>query len=778
MIIRLDGAMGTELQKRGLASGEPPELWNLTHPEEVISVHRSYLEAGAEIITANTFGANPAKYHDDLPLAKIIPAAIRCAREAGAKRIALDVGPTGRLLKTAGDYEFDAAYEAFAQEIRLGVEAGADLIHLETFNDTFELKAALLAAKENSSLPILASVALDENGKLLTGADVETIAALFNALKPTAAGFNCGLGPDHLLPFVKRLAARTQLPIIVKANAGLPSIVNGQTVYPTDPETFARDISACIEAGATYVGGCCGTTPRHLRAVSDIVQGMGDRQQANRPSPPPVVSSYSRTVELSMNDSLVIGERINPTGKKKLREAYQTGDTAYILREALAQVDAGASILDVNAGVPGLDEKSVLRKTIEAIQSVTDTPLQIDTASPAALEEALRHYNGVALVNSVNAKAESMAAVFPLVKKYGGIVVALTLDEHGIPTTAKGRLALARKILARGAEYGLTKDDFVFDVLTLAVSAEPDSARVILESLRLIRSELGVRTALGVSNISFGLPARPLLNASFYTLALEAGLNAAIVNPLSTEMMNAYRAWRALSGRDQACSEWIGANQENSSPATAPTFEADLGSAILRGLQADAAAQAQAALAAGCEPLELINREIVPALEAVGRNFESGKAFLPQLLRSAEAAASAFEIVRAAFERSGEKQTKRGPIILATVKGDIHDIGKNIVKALLENYNFEVIDLGKDVDPAEVVRAAIDSHAKLVGLSALMTTTLDAMQATIQALNAAVPSVQIMVGGAVLTETYAKEIGATYYAKDAMASVRIAESVL
>ena len=777
MIIRLDGAMGTQLQARGLQPGEIPELWNLMRPADITAVHRAYLEAGADIVSTNTFGANPAKYHGDAPLKDVIAAAVQCARDAGAKRVALDVGPTGKLLKPAGDFEFDAAYDAFAEQIRLGAEAGADLVFLETFGDTYELKAALLAAKENAKLPILASVALGEDGKLLTGADVDTIAALFNALKPDAAGFNCGLGPDRLFPFLKRFASRTNLPIIAKPNAGLPKVVDGKTVFTVGPEEFARDVAACIEAGATYVGGCCGTTPAHIAALKHTVPSASSPTGAAKL--PTVVSSYSKTVELPFDDSIVIGERINPTGKKKLREAYKSGDTGYILREAIAQVEAGAAILDVNAGVPGLDEPQVLRTTVEAIQSVTDTPLQIDTADPVALENALRHYNGKAMVNSVNAKEESMNAVFPIVAKYGGVIVALTLDEHGIPPTADGRLALAKKIIDRGAQYGLTKDDFVIDVLCLATSADPSSASVILESLRRIRAELGVRTVLGVSNISFGLPARPQLNATFYALALGAGLTSAIVNPLSPEMMSAYRSWRALMGRDVGCADWIAANpdKKESTPSFLIPQSSSLTSSVSHGLKADAAAAAQAAHAAGKQPVEIIDGEIVPALETVGKGFETGKLFLPQLLMAAEAAAQAFDVIRAALEKSGQATAKKGPIVIATVKGDIHDIGKNIVRALLENYGFDVIDLGRDVPPETIVETVRKTGCKLVGLSALMTTTVVAMKETVAQLRAADPSVKTIVGGAVLTQEYADEIGATYYAKDAMSSVRIAESV-
>lgn len=801
MIIRLDGAMGTQLQAKGLQPGEIPELWNLSHASDIIDIHRAYVKAGADIISSNTFGANGAKYHGDAPLKDIITAAVHNAREAGAKKVALDVGPTGRLLKPSGDFEFDAAYDAFAEEIRLGSEAGADLVLLETFADTYELKAALLAAKENCKLPVFASVSLSEDGKLLTGADVDTIAALFNALKPDACGFNCGLGPDKLLPFVKRLATRTSIPIIVKANAGLPKVINGETVFTVGPEEFARDITACIEAGAAYVGGCCGTTPRHIAAVCDKIQMMNDKRNKDfrhlsfntRNLPlPTIVSSYSRTVELPLDDSIIIGERINPTGKKKLREAYKAGDMGYILREAIAQVDAGAPILDVNAGVPGIDEPKVLRETVEAIQSITDTPLQIDTSDPAALENALRHYNGKAMINSVNAKEEVMNAVFPIVAKYGGVLVALTLDENGIPPTAEGRLALAKKMIERGEKYGLTKDDFVIDVLCLAMSADPTSVGVILESLRRIRTELGVRTVLGVSNISFGLPARPLLNSTFYALALEAGLTSAIINPLSVEMMTAYRSWRALTGRDEGCASWIEAVQNGTVGGAAPAsqlvsasptpIKADqaalntpLINAIVHGLRSDAAQLSRDAIAAGKTPIELIDGEIVPALETVGKGFEGGKLFLPQLLMAAEAASAAFEVIRAALEKSGNTSEPKGPIIIATVKGDIHDIGKNIVRALLENYGFNVIDMGKDVEPESIVEKALETKCKLVGLSALMTTTVVYMKETIEKLAEADPTIKTFVGGAVLTPDYAKEIHATYYAKDAMASVRLAE---
>ncbi len=774
-MIILDGAMGTQLQLRGLQPGEIPELWNVTRPDDIRAVHEAYLAAGANLIYANTFGANPAKYHGDVPLAEVIRAGLALAKESAAQygaSVALDVGPTGRLLKPAGDFAFDDAYEAFAEQIRIGAEAGADVIVLETFADTYELKAAILAAKENATLPIYATVALSADGKLLTGADVKTVAALFNALKPDAVGFNCGLGPDQLLPFVRELATLTSLPLIVKANAGLPKIVNGETVFTVEPDAFARDLAACAEAGVTLLGGCCGTTPAHIAAVKDALKTVVPTRAPCKSQA--VVSSYSRCVELPLDDSVVIGERINPTGKKRLKEAYRTGDTGYILREAIAQVEAGAAILDVNAGVPGIDEAKVLTETMEAIQSVTDAPLQLDTSDPIALERALRHYNGVALINSVNGKQEAMDAVFPLVKKYGGVIVALTLDEDGIPMTADGRVAIARRILDYGATFGLTQDDFAVDVLCLAVSADPMSARVILESLKRVRDELGVRTILGVSNVSFGLPARPLLNATFYSLALEAGLSSAILNPLSAEMMTAYRSWRALTGRDTNCAEWIASVAAvETMPAVPTESKHSLKKAIISGLKQDAATCADALLDAGNTPLDVINGEIVPALEVVGQGFERGTIFLPQLLMSAEAASAAFECVKKRF--ADAQGATKGPIVIATVKGDIHDIGKNIVRALLENYGFNVIDLGRDVAPAVIVEAARKNNCKLVGLSALMTTTVPFMAETIRQLADADPSIETFVGGAVLTPDYAAEIRATYYAKDAMASVRIAE---
>ena len=789
----LDGAMGTQLQARGLKPGETPELWNLFRPRDILSVHDAYFASGSNIVYANTFGANRAKYHGSAPLEEVVASGVALAKEsarkAGANRFAaLDVGPTGRLLKPAGDFEFDHAYDAFAEQISIGAKAGADLIAIETMGDICELKAAVLAAKENSSLPIIATVALGDDGKLLTGADVDCVAALLEGLRVAALGFNCGFGPDKMLPFVRRLASLVETPIVVKPNAGMPRLQDGRTVFDVPPEEFAKGVAALVEAGATIIGGCCGTTPDHIAALRPLA-GSPLAKPSRRFSTRGMVSSFAKAVAIPLDDTIIIGERINPTGKKRLKKALEEGDQAYILREAVSQAAAGAHVLDVNVGVPGLDERAVLDATIAAVQSVTDLPLQIDTSDPAALELALRHYSGKALVNSVNGKEESLNAVLPLVAKYGGVVVALTLDESGIPPTSDGRLAIARKILSKGAEYGLTPDDFVIDVLCLATSADPNSANVILESLSRVRSELVCRTCLGVSNISFGLPARALLNSVFYSMALDRGLSAAIINPLSCDMMVSFRAYRALTGRDKACTDWIEAEKDYVAPdpaatsvkgktagASASVAGGDLATAVRHGLKADAAQFARIALDNGAKPLEIIDSSIVPALESVGSAFETGKLFLPQLLMAAEAAGAAFEVVRSAMGAAGSSSQK-GPIVIATVKGDIHDIGKNICRALLENYGFKVIDLGRDVAPETVLSAARKEKAKLVGLSALMTTTVGAMAETVKLVHKELPSCPVAVGGAVLTADFAKKIEADYYSKDAMGLVRQALAI-
>ena len=817
--------MGTLLQARGLTAGETPEDWNVERPDDIVAVHRAYAAAGARVLYANTFGANRLKYRGRHSLEEVVRCGLSLANEVKTEGegegeggnfplVALDIGPTGKLLKPAGDLDFDDAVEAFAETIRLATSAvhpssspslltftpsSPDLIVIETMGDILELKAAVLAAKETCDLPIFATVTLGEDGRLLTGGSVETVAALLESLGVEAYGFNCGLGPDKMLPFVERLAKVSTRPIIVKPNAGLPKAVDGRTVFSVGPDAFAAEVAKLVAAGAKIVGGCCGTTPEHISRMAECLnvrnvrlcdahaRGPSFEQLNNRT----IVSSGTSVVELKPHEGLVIGERINPTGKKALKEAYAKGDVAFVLREAVKQVEAGAAVLDVNCGVPGLDEPALLDATVLAVQSVVTCPLQIDTADPAALERALRHVNGKPLVNSVNGKRESMDAVFPLVKKYGGAIVALCLDERGIPPTSDGRLEIARRILAEGARDGFSKSDFVFDALTLSVSADPNAALVTLETVRRLTEELGVNTVLGVSNVSFGLPNRPALNNAMYALAKRAGLSAAIANPSLIRDEIDPAAEDVLLGRDPNCSRWIESNAEPQGHGAVwgrgPQTETDriassvsLCLCVKKGLKDDARAAAEAALAAGRPALDLIDGEIVPALEEVGRGFETGAVYLPQLLMAADAAGEAVGVVRKTLQTSQTSQTfqtSKPPIVLATVKGDIHDIGKNIVRALLENYGFDVIDLGRDVPPEKIVEAAARSGAMLVGLSALMTTTVGAMAETIRQLKAAGLSCKTVVGGAVVTEDFAASIGADFYAKDAMRTVRIAEQL-
>ena len=778
----LDGGFGTMVQAAGLPVGKDPCDWNLENPAAITAVHRAYVAAGSGIVLSNTFGANRLKYHGPHALADLIPAALANARAAGAAKVALDVGPTGRLLKPAGDLDFDAAYDAFAETMRLG--ADADLVFIETMGDVYEVKAAVLAAKETLACPIYVTVALGENGQLLTGGSVECVAALLESLDVAAYGFNCGLGPDRMLPFVERLAKVSTKPIVVKPNAGMPRLVDGRTVFPETPAEFAAHVAALVRAGASVVGGCCGTTPDHIRAVTTA--GFVSAEPRPAAARGTIVSSGTGVVTLRPHGGLVIGERINPTGKKLLKEAYARGDVAYVLREAVKQIDAGAEVLDVNCGVPGLDEAALIDATVQAVQSVAACPIQIDTADPEALERALRHVNGKPLVNSVNGKRESIDAVFPRVKKYGGALVGLCLDADGIPATSDGRLAIARRILAEGAKYGFTKDDFVFDALTLAVSADPQAAVVTLETVRRLTEELGVNTVLGVSNVSFGLPNRPVLNSTMYALAKRVGLSAAIANPSVIRDEIDPLAEDVLLARDRNCERWIAqqtAAATSGAAAAAAATGGDplsmLAASVRRGLRDDAATAAKAALKGGAETMDIINAAIVPALEEVGKGFEAGRVFLPQLLMAADAAGEAFAVVKVAMAARGDRATGGAgrPIVIATVKGDIHDIGKNIVRALLENYGFDVIDLGRDVPPEKIVETAARTHARLVGLSALMTTTVGAMTETIRQIKAEGLDCRTVVGGAVVTQEFADSIGADFYGGDAMKTVRIAESL-
>ena len=786
-----DGGMGTLLQARGLQPGELPERWNITRPEAVIDIHHQYLLAGANIITANTFGANVLKFGDELEdiiaaaLANIRTAISRLNPEKQADRYAaFDVGSLGKMLQPLGDLPFEDAVEIFAKSIRIAARHGADLIFIETMNDSLEAKAAVLAAKENCDLPVFITCVYDAQAKLMTGADPAAMVAMLEGLGVDALGMNCSLGPEQMLPIVPRLAAETSLPLIVNPNAGLPRTENGKTVFDVDAERFSDIMVKIVEAGACLVGGCCGTTPEYIRRTVEKTASMPYRLPEKKAHT--VVSSYTHAVRIG-EGPVLIGERINPTGKARFKQALREGDIDYILNEGVRQQEAGAHILDVNVGLPEIDEPAMMLNVVRELQAVSDLPLQIDTVDPVAMEKAMRACNGKPLVNSVNGKPESMEAVFPLVKKYGGVMVALTIGPDGIPDTAEGRYAIAADIVAKAEAYGIDRRDIVVDPLAMAVSSDPKSADVTLESIRLIEERLGVHTSLGVSNISFGLPNRDFVTSTFFALALQTGLDAAIMNPFSLEMMKVYHSFRALRGFDANCADYIafasGLSTQTMTAAAGPasaasgiaaeTFE-PLKHAVIKGLKEKAGTLA-AQMAATMDPLEVINGQIIPALDVVGKGFEAKTVFLPQLLMSAEAAKAAFEAVKAAMPASD--QPSKGKIVLATVKGDIHDIGKNIVRTLLSNYGYEVIDLGKDVPPQKIVDCALEHDVKLVGLSALMTTTVPAMEETIALLRKSGARAKVVVGGAVLTQEYADMIHADRYAKDAMETVRYAEEL-
>ena len=783
-IVIFDGGMGTLLQKRGITPGELPERWNITHPDVIKSIHREYFDAGSNVVSTNTFGANILKFSEE-ELDCIIKSAIENAKaaieestSAKEKFVALDIGPLGKLLKPYGTLDFEDAVSAFAKTVSLGEKYGADLIIIETMNDSYETKAALLAAKENSSLPIIVSNAFGEDGKLMTGASPKAMIALLEGMGADCIGLNCSLGPKQLAPIVKEYLEYSSIPVILQPNAGLPKCENGVTVFDITAEEFANEVATAVKKGVRLVGGCCGTTPEYIKAVSDKVKYLSPVEITKKNLS--LISSYTNAVELGASP-ILIGERINPTGKKLLKEALRRSDINYILNEAIKQQEKKVHVLDVNVGLPEIDEVSLLKTAVFEIQSVCDLPLQIDTASPKAMENALRIYNGKPLINSVNGKEESMRRFFPLVKKYGGMVVALTLDENGIPETAKERFEIAKRILSVAREYGIDKKEIIFDTLTIPVSANKDAAKVTLDALEMIRRELGCLTSLGVSNVSFGLPNRDTVNSTFFSQALSKGLSAAIMNPFSAEMLRVYYSFNALNGFDENCAEYISFSETDVQTVVASTTSVadkqqgstNLQNAIIKGLR-DSAAKITKELLITVEPLNIVQNEIIPALDTVGIGFEKGSVYLPQLLMSAEAAKSAFEVIKAAM--SGASADK-GTVIIATVEGDIHDIGKNIVKLLLENYGFDVIDLGKDVAPEKVLETVLNVDAKLVGLSALMTTTVPAMEKTIKLLNKQAQSCKVVVGGAVLTEEYAKNIGADYYAKDAMETVRYAEKV-
>ena len=784
-LLFFDGGMGTLLQAEGLKPGELPETWNIMHADVITDIHRQYIESGSDIVLTNTFGANALKFHDETcSLQEIVRTAVIHAKtaaalaETGGREIytALDVGPTGKLLRPMGDLDFEDAYEAFGEVMRCGAEAGADLIHIETMSDTYELKAAVLAAKENTSLPVFVTTIFDERGKLLTGADVPAVVALLEGLRVDALGINCGLGPVQMLPVFEQILQYTSLPIIVKPNAGLPKQVRGETYYDVLPREFAATMREIVSQGAAIVGGCCGTTPEHIREMTEICRGMPLKPIAEKNIT--MVSSYGQSVCFGQG-SKIIGERINPTGKKRFKQALKEHDIDYILKEGITQQDLGAHILDVNVGLPDIDETAVMVEVVEELQSVTNLPLQIDTVDAKAMEAALRIYNGKPMVNSVSGKQESMDVVFPLMQKYGGVVIGLTLDETGIPKTAEERVAVARKIIKEAKKYGIQKKDIVIDVLAMTISSEPEGAKVTLEALKKVREELGVHTVLGVSNISFGLPGRPVINSNFYTMAMLNGLSAGIINPFSEEMMKSFYAYHALMNLDSNCEKYISRYAGISSAvqdASSGASKMSLKTAIEKGLKEEAY-HITSDMVKKQAPLDIINEHLIPALDYVGKGFEQGTVFLPQLLVSAETAKAAFAILKDSLAKSGGQGEKKDKVILATVKGDIHDIGKNIVKVLLENYGFDVIDMGKDVAPERITEKAKEENVQLVGLSALMTTTVVSMEETIRQLRKSVPGCQVMVGGAVLNQEYADMIGADFYGKDAMQSVYYAQRV-
>lgn len=774
-IVIFDGALGTELQKRGLKPGEHPEEWNITHSDVITDIHRSYIDAGADVINANTFGVNRLNFPDRIE--ELVSAAFSNAKKAvkdSGKEcaIALDIGSLGKLLKPAGEIEFEEAVEIFKEIVLSGAKNGADLILIETMTDSLETKAAVIAAKENSDLPVFVSNAYDSSHRLLCGADAGTMVAMLEGLGIDAIGINCSLGPKQMKPIVEDLCRYSSTPVFVCPNAGLPREENGKTVFDVTADEFAEIQKEFLETGVHGVGGCCGTTPEFINKLSLL---------KNEITPLPVeeknytvVTSFAKSVYFGKRPVL-IGERINPTGKSKFKQALRDNNISYILGEATGQKDKKVHILDVNVGLPEIDETEMMCRSIQAIQAVVDLPLQIDTSDFDAMEKAMRIYNGKPMINSVNGKAEVMEKVFPLVKKYGGVVVGLTLDENGIPETVDGRIEIAKKIYDTAEKYSISKKDIVIDPLALTISSDKNSAKTTLETVRKINEELNGNTILGVSNISFGLPERDNINSAFFTMAMQKGLSSAIINPYSDKMMQSYYSFLALENCENGCEDYIDFASVNKQEVKVNVQEiTDLKTAIEKGLEEKASALAEELIKAK-DSLEIINEFIVPALDNVGDGFEKKTIFLPQLLMSANAAKAAFDVIKKNMK--GEKQESKGKIILATVKGDIHDIGKNIVKVLLENYSFDVIDLGKDVPPELIVETAKKENVKLVGLSALMTTTVPAMKETIALLKKEFPCCKTVVGGAVLTEEYANSIGADKYAKDAMETVKYAESI-
>ncbi|HHW45467.1 MAG TPA: dihydropteroate synthase [Clostridiales bacterium] len=765
-----DGAMGTMLQQRGLKTGELPEIYNITHSKTIIDIHTEYVNAGSHVVTTNTFGANALKLNGSgYSVQEVIKKAVENAKAAKPKYVALDIGPIGQLIESLGTLSFDEAYNLFAEQVKAGAEAGVDLILIETMSDLYEAKAAVLAAKENCDLPVICTMSFQKDGRTFTGTDALTATLVLNGLGVDAVGANCSLGPEDLMDVVNTMLEYSKVPVAVQANAGIPREEKGRTVFDVDAESFADSVSKMAGMGVKIIGGCCGTTPEYIKLINKGLKNIKPKEPVVKTVT--AVCSGSRTHILG-GKITVIGERINPTGKKRLQEALRSHQIDYILGEAVDQLNAGADILDVNVGLPEIDEAEMIKTVVKQVQSVVPLPLQIDSSDERAIEGAVRYYNGRPIINSVNGKREVMDKIFPIAKKYGALVIGLTLDEKGIPKTALERFEIAKRILDTAIFYGIPKEDILIDCLVLTASAQQQQVMETLNAIKMVKSQLGLKTVLGVSNVSFGLPNRPLINSVFLAAALSAGLDAPIINPLSSEIMQVVDTYRVLSGEDENAALYIEkySNAENPKPAP-KTTEKTLKDCILEGLKEEAVQKVKALLETN-DPIEIVDSHFIPALDIVGGRYEKGEIFLPQLIRSAQVVQSAFEVIRQSQSKSADRT--KGKIVLATVEGDIHDIGKNIVKLMLENYGFEVIDLGKDVKIQRVVDAVLTSGAKLVGLSALMTTTVKNMKDTISALRQAGADCKVMVGGAVLNENYAKMVGADYYAKDAQAGVRIA----
>ncbi len=779
------------IQRSGADPGRVPETLNITDPGLITSIHKAYTDAGSDIVYANTFGANRYKTEGcGYSLDGIIKAAVANARAACAEgqMAALDIGPLGRMLEPAGDLSFEEAYDAFREIVVSGASAGPDLIVIETMTDLYEMKAALLAAKENSSLPVICSMSFEENGRTFTGCSIETMAVTLEGLGADAIGINCSLGPAEILPLARRLAEETDLPVFFKPNAGLPDPETGE--YGIGPAEFAEIMKGYVEIGPALAGGCCGTDPDYIRGVSEVMRGAVKNRSAGNGKRRTRICSATKTVEF--DHTVVCGERINPTGKKRLRQALLEGDMNYIMKQAIAEDDEGAEVLDINVGVPGLDEAEMLPKVIKAVQTVTDLPLQIDSSDPAAIEAALRVVNGKPVINSVNGEDGSLEKILPLAKKYGACVIGLTLDADGIPESAEKRVMIARKIISAAEKAGIPREDVLIDCLTLTASAQQEGVRQTLDAIRRVKEEFGSRTVLGVSNISFGLPARPLINKTFLVMALENGLDMPIMDPGDREMMAAAAAFGVLSGRDKNAAGYIenyshyetgpvssgGSGSGTRGPAEESREDSDdIDYLIEKGLGAETAARTKELLE-DLDEMTVVNEKLIPALDRVGRGFEAGRIFLPQMIQAATAAQEGFGVIRDHVRSGGKKSISLGRMIIATVKGDVHDIGKNIVKVIMENYGFEMIDLGKDVPPEKIVEAMVENDVSMVGLSALMTTTLPSMEATIKAVKAVNPDCKVLVGGAVVTEDYAKKIGADYYCRDAMKTVEAAKEIV